>query len=398
MAIAVPPAAPASSLLVQNYRRQDVRFVRGEGCVLIDDRGQRYLDAFAGVAVSALGHAHPQLVAAIARQAGQLIHVSNHYTIPEQEAVAALVVPHAFPGRMLFCNSGTEAVEIAYKAARLWGNVRHGGRKTRMIAFTDGFHGRTLGALSITANPAYRQPFAPLPEATFLPYGDLGAAEAAIQDDTCAVFVEPVQGEGGVNAAPAGFLEGLRARCDRHQALLVVDEIQTGVGRTGRAFGYQHAAITPDIITLAKGLGGGVPIGAALLREEVAALIQPGMHGTTFGGNPLACAAARAVCEIVLKPAFLAQVAARARQLEALLAQRLPRFPRKGRGLLIGLQLAVDPAVVVKACLAEGLVVGPSAHQTLRLAPPLILSAPEAEELVDRLARGLARAGQAGGA
>jgi acetylornithine/N-succinyldiaminopimelate aminotransferase len=387
------PPAQAASLLVQNYRRQDVRFVRGEGCHLVDDNGRRYLDAFAGVAVSALGHAHPRLVAAIADQAGRLIHASNHYGIPEQEAVARLVVPNAFPGRMLFCNSGTEAVEIAYKAARLWGNVVHQGAKTRMIAFINGFHGRTLGALSITANAAYREPFHPLAPAEFLPYNDVSALRAAMRDDVAAVFVEPIQGEGGLFTATTEFLAAARALCSAHQALLVVDEIQTGIGRTGRAFAFQHHGIVPDAITLAKALGGGVPIGAALLSDPVAALITPGLHGTTFGGNPLACAAARVVLETVFTPSFLAGVQARGEELAAELGRRLPALPMRGKGLLVGLALGKDPALVVKACLAEGLVVGPCGNQTLRIAPPLIITREQVVELVDRLVRGLAKAG-----
>ncbi len=270
-----PAAEQPQSHLVQNYGRQDIRFVSGTGCWLTDDQGRRHLDAFAGVAVCALGHAHPALVETIRRQVGVLVHTSNHYHIIEQERLAAAIVAGAFPGRVLFCNSGTEANEAAYKVVRLWGNQVHAGRKTRMLAFQNGFHGRTLGALSITANPAYREPFAPLPAAEFLPFGDLAAARAAFADDVAGVFVEPIQGEGGVNVAPPGFLAGLRELCDRHGALLVIDEIQTGVARTGTMYAHQHDGVVPDIMTLAKGLGGGIPIGAALYREHCAALLKP---------------------------------------------------------------------------------------------------------------------------
>ncbi len=386
-------AGPASgqadpSFLVQNYKRQDVRFVRGEGCHLIDDLGRRHLDAFAGVAVSSLGHGHPRLVEAISRQAATLAHVSNHYGIPQQEALAARIVGAAFPGRMLFCNSGTEANEAAYKVARLWGNQAHGGRKKRMVAFQNGFHGRTLGALSITANPAYREPFEPLPAADFLPFGDASALARAMGPDVAAVFVEPIQGEGGVRPAPAGFLAELRRLCDQHQALLVVDEIQTGVGRTGRAFAYQHeTGVVPDIMTLAKGLGGGVPIGAVLYAPKAADLLKPGMHGTTFGGNPLACAAALAVLDVVLAPGFIERIAQRGEQLaNGLRAIFGAGTEVRGKGLLLGVQLAQDPGALVKACLAEGLVVGPSGGNTLRLAPPLIITAAEIDELLAKLA------------
>jgi acetylornithine/N-succinyldiaminopimelate aminotransferase len=379
-----PPALPA---LVQNYRRQDVHFVRGEGCYLYDDHGRRYLDAFAGVAVSALGHAHPALVTAIREQAGRLLHISNHYTVSEQDALAQRIISNAFPGQMLFCNSGTEANEVAYKTARLFGNIRHGGAKKRMLAFTNGFHGRTLGSLSITANPSYREPFAPLPEAQFLPYNDIAALTRAMGGDVAAVFIETIQGEGGLYTATTEFLVALRRLCDQHQALLVVDEVQTGIGRTGRAFGHQHAGITPDIITLAKGLGGGIPIGAALLRPEHAALLTPGTHGTTFGGSPFACAAAQAVLGVVFAPGFLAEVAARGAQLRAALVQQLPQLELRGQGLLLGLQLEQEPAALVKACLQQGLVVGPSGNRTLRLSPPLIITSAQIEEMVAALVR-----------
>ncbi|HYE05619.1 MAG TPA: acetylornithine/succinylornithine family transaminase [Planctomycetota bacterium] len=387
------PAAQPSHLL-QNYARQDVRFVRGKGCRLWDDAGREYLDAFAGVAVSALGHAHPGLTAAIARQAGELIHVSNHYRIQEQEDLARELVQRAFPGRMLFCNSGTEANEAAYKIVRVWGNQADGGVKRRMIAFHNGFHGRTLGSLSITANPAYREPFEPLPPAEFLPFGDVAALTAAMAAGGVAgVFVEPIQGEGGLHVAPPGFLAAVRALCDRHGALLVIDEVQTGIGRTGAAFAWQHDGVAPDLMALAKGLGGGVPIGAVMVREAIAGLLKPGMHGTTFGGNPLACAAALTVVREVLTPRFLADITARGRELVAGLAGLFGADRVRGRGLLIGVQLDQAPGPLVIACRAQGLVVGPSGGNTLRLAPPLIITAAEIGELVEKLAAAKKAAG-----
>ena len=380
-------SAPVPSFLVQNYARNDLRFVRGQGCWLEDDRGRRYLDAFAGVAVCALGHSHPALTATIARQAATLIHVSNHFQIPEQENLAAAIVPQAFPGQMLFCNSGAEANEAAYKAVRVWGNVVHGGRKTRVISFTGAFHGRTIGALALTANPKYREPFAPLPPVEFLPYGDAGALTQAMSKDVAGVFIELVQGEGGVIIPPPGFLAHLRQLCDQHQALLVIDEVQTGLGRTGRAFAFQHEGIIPDIMTLAKGLGGGVPIGAALFGKQACDLLKPGMHGTTFGGNPLACAAALTVVEHVLKPDFLAQVMERSQQLDMGLRSLLgsSALAVRGRGLLIGVQLKSDPKPLIDAAREHGLIVGPSGNNTLRIAPPLIISAVEVDQLLERL-------------
>ena len=384
--------APATPHLIQNYARQEVTFVRGEGCWLFDDQGQRYLDAFAGVAVGGLGHGHPALVEAICAQAKTLVHSSNHYFIAGQEELAAGVVAKAFPGRMLFCNSGTEANEAALKLVRLWGNVRHEGRKTRVLAFENSFHGRTLGALSITATKSYRAPFEPLPPCDFLPLGDLAALEAALRDDVAGVFIEPVQGEGGVNVPPPGFLTALRSLCTQHGALLVMDEIQTGIGRTGRFFGYQHeSGAVPDVMSLAKGLGGGVPIGAVLAREEVAALLKPGLHGTTFGGNPLACAAGLAVLREVSKPGFVEGVAARGERLAAGLRKVFgPDHEVRGRGLLLGVQLSEAPQRLVAAARAQGLVVGPSGRNTLRIAPPLVITDAEVDTLLERLAAAVA--------
>ena len=386
------PAAKTSALF-QNYGRSEVCFVRGEGVYLTDTQGRAYLDAFAGVAVSTLGHGHPRLTQAISKQAATLMHCSNYYTVSQQEDLARAIVDAAFPGRVLFCNSGTEANEAAYKLLRLWGNIQHGGKKNRIIAFQNGFHGRTMGSLSVTANPKYREPFAPLAACEFLPFGDVAALEStfATGDDIAGVFVEPIQGEGGVNVPPAGFLGKLRALCTKHQALLVVDEIQTGFARSGKMFCHQHEDITPDIMTMAKGLGGGMPIGAILATEAVASLMKPGMHGTTFGGNPLACAAGLAVIAEITKPGFIASVAARGEQLRSGLIALTGAGKVRGRGLLVGVQLADDPAPLVKAAREEGLIVGPSGNHTLRLAPPLIINAAQVEELLEKLGRALKR-------
>jgi acetylornithine/N-succinyldiaminopimelate aminotransferase len=389
----VTEAAAKPSALFQNYGRSDVCFVRGDGVYLSDTRGRTYLDAFAGVAVSTLGHGHPRLTQAISTQAAMLMHCSNYYTVSQQEDLGRALVEAAFPGRVLFCNSGTEANEAAYKLLRLWGNLQHGGRKTRIIAFHNGFHGRTMGSLSVTANPKYREPFAPLAACEFLPYGDVPALESAFArgDDIAGVFVEPIQGEGGVIVPPAGFFARLRDLCTRHQALLVVDEIQTGFARSGRLFCHQHEGVTPDIMTMAKGLGGGVPIGAVLAIEAVAGLMKPGMHGTTFGGNPLACAAGLAVVGEITKPGFVAGVAARGEQLRAGLIALTGAGKVRGRGLLVGVQLDQEPAALVKAARDEGLIVGPSGNNTLRIAPPLIISAAQVDELLEKLARALKR-------
>jgi acetylornithine/N-succinyldiaminopimelate aminotransferase len=387
---------PASkpSALFQNYGRAEVSFVRGKGVYLYDAHGRTYLDAFAGVAVSTLGHGHPALTQAISTQAANLLHCSNYYTVPLQEDLARTLVNAAFPGRVLFCNSGTEANEAAYKLLRLWGNLQHGGRKTRIVSFLNGFHGRTMGSLSVTANPKYREPFAPLAPCEFLPYGDLSALETAFAkgDDIAGVFIEPIQGEGGVIVPPAGFLKRLRELCTAHQALLVIDEIQTGFARSGKLFCHQHEGVVPDIMTMAKGLGGGVPIGAILAVEAVASLMKPGMHGTTFGGNPLACAAGLAVMNEVVQPSFIANILARGEQLKAGLVTLMGDTSKvRGRGLLVGVQLTYDPSILVQAAREEGLIVGPSGNQTLRIAPPLIINAAQIDELLSKLGAAIKR-------
>jgi acetylornithine/N-succinyldiaminopimelate aminotransferase len=376
----------AESHLIQNYARQEITFVRGEGCYLFDVAGQRYFDAFAGVAVGVLGHAHPALTEAICSQAKTLLHCSNHYNIEEQERLAAALVSRSFPSKALFCNSGAEANEAAYKLVRLWANRVHGGRKHRILAFEGGFHGRTLGALSVTANPFYREPFGPLPPAEFLPFGDLLALEATIGPDVAGIFVEPIQGEGGVRVPPPEFLAGVRALCSRVEALFVADEVQTGIGRTGRFLAVEHNGVVPDLVTLAKGLGGGVPIGAVLARAEVAELLKPGLHGTTFGGNPLACAAGLAVMKEVEAPGFLENVEARGEQLRTGLRRLFgPGHEVRGKGLLVGLQLGEPPQPWVAAAREEGLIVGPSGANTLRLAPPLIVNTAQVEEILEKL-------------
>jgi len=383
----------SGSYLTPNYNRLPVAFVRGQGRRLYDDAGREYLDAFAGVAVSALGHAHPRLVEALSRQCATLLHVSNHFRIPEQERLAALLNTAGFKGRVIFGNSGTEANEAAYKVARLWGNIVHDGAKRRVIAFEGSFHGRTLGSLSITWPVRYRAPFEPLAPADFLPYGDERALASAMGPDVAAVFVEPVQGEGGVNVPPDGFLNLVRKLCDTHEALMVCDEIQTGIGRTGHVFGFEHDGAVPDVITLAKGLGGGVPIGAAVFGPRCSELLARGLHGSTFGGNPLACTAGAVVLEELLASgrSLLANVRERGAQLEAGLRSLFsPKANVRGRGLLWGATLPHDPRELLLKCLEKGLVVGPAGNNTLRIAPPLTITESEVAEVLGRLAAAVA--------
>ncbi|TVR16087.1 MAG: aspartate aminotransferase family protein [Planctomycetota bacterium] len=379
------------SYLTPNYRRNDLCFSHGEGVWLHAEDGTRYLDALSGIAVNALGHAHPALTQAIREQAGQLLHTSNIFRIGPQESLAQTLCEHSFAEQVYFCNSGAEGNEAAYKVARLWSNQVHAGRKPRLVAAEGGFHGRTIGALTVTANPAYREPFAPLPEVTFVPYGDAQALADAMDDQVAALWLEPLQGEGGVRVPPKGYLARARALCDQHQSLLVFDEVQVGCGRLGTLFGYEGDGVVPDIMVLAKGLGGGVPIGAMLARRSLGELLQPGTHASTFGGNHLACAAGCAVLKELLRPGFLTQVQERGAQLaaglERLFAGRCRQV--RGRGLLWGVALDEAPGPLVAAALQQGLVCGAAGDNVLRLAPPLIISEREVEELLQRLGAAL---------
>lgn len=373
--------------LVGNYARCDLRLVSGKGVWLYDEQGRDYFDALSGIAVNALGHAHPRLGQAIAEQAQRLIHTSNLFQNPLQEDLAERLCQHSFGEQVYFCNSGAEANEACYKLARLWGNIVHGGRKTRLIAAEGGFHGRTMGALCLTANPAYREPFAPLPEVTFVPYGDGEALAAAMDDEVAALWLEPLQGEGGVRPPPAGYLQQARALCDQHQSLLVFDEVQVGCGRLGTMFGYQVSGVVPDAMALAKGLGGGVPIGAMVTTGKLGALMKPGTHATTFGGNYLACAAGLVVLDELSKPGFLENVQQRGAQLAGGLRDIFAGRNRevRGSGLLQGVALHYPPAPLAALAREHGLICGTAGDNVLRLAPPLVVTAAEIDELLKRL-------------
>lgn len=380
--------------LFGTYAPAPVAFARGEGTRLWDLEGRTYLDFVAGIAVSSLGHAHPDLVQAIAGQAGRVLHVSNLYHIPEQAEAARLLAEASGLPKVFFCNSGAEAVEAAIKLARKWGRATKGSEAVEIVSAAGGFHGRTLGALAATGVERYRAPFEPLPPGfRSIPYEDLEAAEAAVGPRTCAVLVEPVQGETGVVPGTAEFLRGLQALCRRHGALFVLDEVQTGVGRTGAAFAFQRHGLEPDAVAAAKGLGGGVPIGALLAREEVAAQLVPGDHGSTFGGNPLACAAAAVVLRTVCREPFLARV----RELGDRLRAGLERIGRKtglvtevrGAGLLIGADLTLSASAVVDAARERGLLVNAPRPRTLRLAPPLTVTEAEVDEALGILGEAL---------
>jgi len=365
-----------SQYLMQTYRRADIVLARGDGVYLFDTDGRRYLDFMSGIAVAALGHADPDVTAAVAQQAATLTHVSNlFHTIP-QVGLARRLVTHSFADRVFFTNSGAEAIEGALKFARKWARGRGPG-KHEIVAFSGSFHGRTMGALSVTYKAAYREPFAPLvPGVCFAPFNDLDAAAAVISDATCAVLVEPVQGEGGIHAATPAFLRGLRALCNQHGALLIFDEIQCGLGRTGRLWAHEAAGVTPDIMTLAKPLANGLPIGAILLTEDVAAAVGPGEHGSTFAGGPVVCRAGEVVFDRVSDPAFLAAVAANGEYLrERLRALASPLVVEvRGEGLLVGVELKTAVAPILAAARQRGLLVINAGDNTLRIAPPLIVT------------------------
>lgn len=389
------PAKGPSPAVMGTYARQNVVFAKGEGAWLETETGERYLDFASGIAVNALGHAHPRLVAALTEQAGKLWHTSNLYRVAGQEKLAARLVASTFADKVFFCNSGAEACEGAIKAARRYHFVTGHPERWRIVTCLGSFHGRTLATLAAAGNPKYLEGFGPeAPGFDHVPYGDLEAVEAAIGPETAAVMIEPVQGEGGVNVGSSDYLKGLRALCDEAGILLVLDEVQTGVGRSGKLFSHEWAGITPDIMAVAKGIGGGFPLGAVLATEAAAAGLTPGTHGSTFGGNPLATAVGDALLEVVLEPGFLEAVQQKALRLRQSLARLQDQFPDlvldvRGQGLLTGIKLAVAPAEVVAAALAERVLVVGAGDNVVRVLPPLIVADHEISEGVERLSRAL---------
>ncbi|MDT0533056.1 acetylornithine transaminase [Micromonospora sp. DSM 115977] len=366
--------------MMDNYGTPPLALVAGSGAVVVDDAGREYVDLVGGIAVNALGHAHPAVVAAVSKQVATLGHVSNLYVAEPPVALAELLLALAGrPGRVFFANSGAEANEAAFKLSRLTG-------RTHVVATRGGFHGRTMGALALTGQPAKADPFRPLPgEVTHVDYGDVAALEAAVTDATAMVILEPIQGENGVVVPPAGYLAAARRITARHGALLVLDEVQTGVGRTGHWFAHQAEGIEPDVVTLAKGLGGGLPIGACLAFGRAAELLAPGSHGTTFGGNPVSCAAALAVVSTIASEGLLdhvTRVGERLRRGIEALGHPLVAGVR-GAGLLLGVVLTAPVAKVLAEALREaGFLVNPAQPGVLRLAPPLILTVAQADDFL----------------
>ena len=376
----------AETHLLQNYRQQPVVVERGLGARVWDVEGKSYLDLLGGIATCALGHCHPEVVAAVKAQLDKLWHASNvFYTLPQIELAEKLTAATGLE-RAFFCNSGAEANEALLKLARHVQKDRGHPERFELICFEGSFHGRTLATVAATGQPKYQQGFEPLP-AGFLhvPYGDLEAVRRAVSPKTAAIMVEPIQGEGGVRMAPEGFLKSLRSLCDAQGLLLLVDEVQTGMGRTGAAFAYQHEGILPDGISLAKALGNGLPIAAMLCREELGTSLPSGSHGSTFGGNPIAAAAATAVTSIICQPQMLEAVRRKgehllgaARALQSRQAGKIAAV--RGRGLLVGIEVKGDAAAVVSRCREGGLLVNLAGEKTVRFAPPFVASLSELDE------------------
>lgn len=389
--------ARARRLMTPNYKPQPVIFVTGEGPFLYDRDQNRYLDFAGGIAVSCLGHNHPVLAQAIAEQAKRVLHVSNLYFNQAQIDLADRLIDRSTADRIFFCNSGAEANEAALKLARRYMRTVRGENRWKFVTAKYSFHGRTWAAISATGQPNYHEGFGPLVEGfSYVPYGDLDAVEAAIDDETCAVLMEPVQGEGGVLVPPEGYLRGLRALCDRKGVLLMFDEVQTGVGRTGKLWAHEHEAVRPDVFTIAKGLAGGVPIGAMLCTEEVSKGFVPGAHASTFGGNPLACRAALAVLDVIEKEGLIShveRVGAHLRSEVDALSARVPGLTgARGRGLLAG--VGVDPSVIDRAAIIDrcrklGLLITQAGPDALRFTPPYIVSRSHVDDAVATLERAL---------
>ncbi len=375
--------------------------VKGKGSRVWDQQGKEYIDFSGGIAVTALGHCHPALVEALKTQGETLWHLSNVFTNEPALRLASKLIDATFADRVFFANSGAEANEAAFKLARYYACHRHSPFKSKIIAFHNAFHGRTLFTVSVGGQPKYSDGFGPKPaDIVHVPFNDLEAVKAVIDDHTCAIVVEPIQGEGGVMPATPEFMQGLRALCDKHQALLVLDEVQSGMGRSGKLFAYEHYGVTPDILTTAKALGGGFPVSAMLTTHEIASTMSPGVPGTTYGGNPLACAVAEAALDVINTPEVLEGVQARREQfvaaLKALDAKRDLFSEIRGKGLLIGAalkpQYAGKARDILNAAAAEGLMVLVAGTDVIRFAPSLVIEPTDIEEGMARFARAVERA------
>jgi predicted acetylornithine/succinylornithine family transaminase len=386
-----------SNLYIMNtYKRFPIVLRKGRGMKVWSTDGKEYLDFVGGVAVNILGHCHPRVVVAIQKQAQRLLHVSNYYHIKPQIKLAKLLIQHTFADKVFFCNSGAEANEAAIKLARKYSKENVNPDRFEIITAENSFHGRTLAALTATGQEKFQKGFEPLvPGFKHVPFNDVDAIGQAITTNTCAIMLEPVQGEGGVKIPDPDYLKEVRKICDENSLLLILDEVQTGMGRTGKFFAYEHFGITPDIMTIAKGLGGGVPIGAMLSTDKVASAFQPGTHASTFGGNPLVCAAAVTTIETLLEDGFILDQCNRMSEyMKERLINLRGKFPHhiadiRGLGLLIGMELTRDCDSIVKACLEMGVLVNCAAGNVLRFIPPLIVQKKDIDHLINVLGKAL---------
>lgn len=382
--------------VMPTYARMDVAFERGEGAYLYTGDGRRYLDFGAGIAVASLGHCHPHLVAALHRQAGRLWHCSNLYHIPEQQRLAQRLVDTTFADSVFFCNSGAEAIECGLKLVRRYHDLDGDAGRYRVITMAGAFHGRTLATIAAGGSPKYLAGFDPVVDGfDQVPFGNLSAVRAAITPETAAILVEPIQGEGGIQPASIEFLRGLRTAADEFGLLLFLDEVQCGMGRTGRLFAHQWAGITPDLMAVAKGIGGGFPVGACLATEQAAAALTRGSHGTTFGGNPLAMAVANAVLDVVLEDGFLDHVRAVGDGLRGGLDGLVAKHPGvlaevRGSGLMLGLKCVGENTALVARLFEHGMLSIPAADNVVRLLPPLVVNGNHVGEALEILDRGCA--------
>jgi predicted acetylornithine/succinylornithine family transaminase len=376
--------------IAHTYNRYPLLLVRGKGTRVWDLEGKEYLDFFAGLAVCNLGHCHPKVVKAIQAQAEKLIHVSNLYYIEPQIQLASLLCKHSFAGKVFFCNSGAEANEGALKLARKYAKEKIGEDRYEVITMENSFHGRTLATLTATAQKKYHKGYAPLmPGFKYVPFNDLKAVREAIGPKTCAVLLEPIQGEGGVNIPSEGYLKGLREICDEKGTLLILDEVQVGMGRTGKLFAYEHEDMKPDLLTVAKSLAGGVPIGALLIRDEIAKSFEPGDHASTFGGNPLATAAGVAALSAILEEGMLDHCRRVGEYFLSRLEEIKKKFPFvkdvRGRGLILGMELKIEGAEIVKKMMKKGFLINCTAGNVLRFLPPLIVTEEEVDRMIEAL-------------
>ena len=387
------PNRPKETSLMSNYSRSDLAFVRGKGVWLFDKAGKMFLDLGSGIAVNSLGHSHPKLVKVLADQGSKLWHTSNLYTVPKQEELARMLTENTFADKVFFTNSGAESVECAIKIARRFFFSKGQPNRNRIISFEGSFHGRTMGTISAAGSRRLLEGFGPkLPGFDTIKKLSLESVEKKISKRTCAILVEPILGEGGIITLSCSFLKGLKELCEKYNLLLIFDEVQSGIGRSGYFLSYESCKVTPDIVTLAKGLGNGFPIGACLATKRVAACMVPGTHGSTYGGNPLGCAVALETIKYILKPNFLAKIRKKGDFFRERLNNLLEMFPQhisevRGKGLMLGLKCVGNNIDLVNRCRKEKLLLVPGGSNTLRILPPLTITHKEIEEGAERLKR-----------